>query len=92
MIKIDHMIRLYRALICCFLLCALWGCGTDMEKETFGVYLIPKEGIAELLGEVVGLSECKKKVENIASYKNLVEYDYYCCLKTAESECVSRLK
>ena len=71
---------------------ALWACGKGMEKETFGVYLIPKEGMTELLGEVVGLSECKKKVENIAPYKNLVEYDYYCCLKTAESECASKLK
>ena len=86
------MIRIYRALIFCCLLWILWDCGKDMEKETFGVYLIPKEGMAELLGEVVGLSECKKKVENIAPYKNLVEYDYYCCLKTAESECASKLK
>ncbi len=68
------------------------GCGKDLEKETFDVYLIAKDGKEEKVDTVVGISECRKKAENLALYKNYIEYDYTCCLKTADSDCAEKHK
>jgi len=67
-------------------------CGKDLEKETFDVYLIDKEGQEKKVGTVTGISQCRMKAENLALYQNYIEYDYHCCLKTPDNSCAEKLK
>ncbi len=67
-------------------------CGKDLEKETFDVYLIDKDGQEKKVDTVTGISQCRMKAENLALYQNYIEYDYYCCRKTAENSCTEKLK
>ena len=67
-------------------------CGKDLEKETFDVYLIDKDGQEKKVDTVTGISQCRMKAENLALYQNYIEYDYHCCLKTADNSCVEKLK
>ena len=67
-------------------------CGKDLEKETFDVYLIDKDGQEKKVDTVTGISQCRMKAENLALYQNYIEYDYHCCLKTADNSCAEKLK
>jgi len=67
-------------------------CGKDLEKETFDVYLIDKEGQEKKVDTVTGISQCRMKAENLALYQNYIEYDYHCCLKTPDNSCAEKLK
>ena len=67
-------------------------CGKDLEKETFDVYLIDKDGQEKKVDTVTGISQCRMKAENLALYQNYIEYDYHCCLKTADNSCAENLK
>ena len=67
-------------------------CGKDLEKETFDVYLIDKKGQEKKVDTVTGISQCRMKAENLALYQNYIEYDYHCCLKTADNSCAEKLK
>ena len=67
-------------------------CGKDLEKETFDVYLIDKEGQEKKVDTVTGISQCRMKAKNLALYQNYIEYDYYCCLKTPDNSCAEKLK
>ena len=55
--------------------------GKNLEKETFDVYLIDKDGQEKKVDTVTGISQCRMKAENLALYQNYIEYDYHCCLK-----------
>jgi len=70
------------------------GCGSDLEQETFNVYIHPNKGEEQHLGEVKGISNCREKASNRAIYVNLKkgEWDYSCCLKTADSKCAKKYK
>ncbi len=76
-------------MMCLFLFCA---CGKDMEKETFDVYLIDKDGKEKKVDTVTGISQCRMKAENLALYQNYIEYDYHCCLKTPGNSCAEKHK
>ena len=67
-------------------------CGKDLEKETFDVYLIDKDGQEKKVDSVTGISQCRMKAENLALYQNYIEYDYHCCLKTPDNSCAEKLK
>ena len=67
-------------------------CGKDLEKETFDVYLIDKDGQEKKVDTVTGISQCRMKAENLALYQNYIEYDYHCCLKTPDNSCAKKLK
>ena len=67
-------------------------CGKDLEKETFDVYLIDKEGQEKKVDTVAGISQCRIKAENLALYQNYIEYNYHCCLKTPYNSCAEKLK
>ena len=67
-------------------------CGKDLEKETFDVYLIDKDGQEKKVDTVTGISQCRIKAENLALYQNYIEYDYHCCLKTPDNSCAEKLK
>ena len=67
-------------------------CGKDLEKETFDVYLIDKDGQEKKVDTVTGISQCRMKAENLALYQNYIEYDYYCCLKTPDNSCAEKIK
>lgn len=67
-------------------------CGKDLEKETFDVYLIDKDGQEKKVDTVTGISQCRMKAENLALYQNYIEYDYHCCLKTPDNSCAEKLK
>ena len=67
-------------------------CGKDLEKETFDVYLIDKDGQEKKVDTVTGISQCRMKAENLALYQNYIEYDYHCCLKAPNNSCVKKLK
>jgi hypothetical protein len=67
-------------------------CGKNLEKETFDVYLIDKDGQEKKVDTVTGISQCRMKAENLALYQNYIEYDYHCCLKTADNSCAEKLK
>ena len=67
-------------------------CGKDLEKETFDVYLIDKDGQEKKVDTVTGISQCRMKAENLALYQNYIEYDYHCCLKTPDNTCAEKLK
>ena len=67
-------------------------CVKDLEKETFDVYLIDKEGQEKKVDTVTGISQCRMKAENLALYQNYIEYDYHCCLKTPDNSCAEKLK
>jgi len=67
-------------------------CGKDLEKETFDVYLIDKDGQEKKVDTVTGISQCRMKAENLALYQNYIEYDYHCCLKTVDNSCAEKLK
>ena len=67
-------------------------CGKDLEKETFDVYLIDKDGQEKKVDTVTGISQCRMKAKNLALYQNYIEYDYYCCLKTPDNSCAEKLK
>ena len=43
-------------------------CGKDLEKETFDVYLIDKEGQEKKVATVTGILQCRMKAENLALY------------------------
>ncbi|HIE80147.1 MAG TPA: hypothetical protein EYQ03_05755, partial [Nitrospinaceae bacterium] len=62
-------------------------CGKNLEKETFDVYLIDKDGQEKKVDTVTGISQCRMKAENLALYQNYIEYDYHCCLKTPDNSC-----
>ena len=68
------------------------GCGKDLEKETFDVYLIDKDGQEKKVDTVTGISQCRMKAENLALYQNYIEYDYHCCLKPPDNSCAEKLK
>ena len=67
-------------------------CGKDLERETFDVYLIDKDGQEKKVDTVTGISQCRMKAENLALYQNYIEYDYHCCLKTPDNSCAEKLK
>ena len=67
-------------------------CGKDLEKETFDVYLIDKDGQEKKVDTVTGISQCRMKAKNLALYQNYIEYDYHCCLKTPDNSCAEKLK
>ena len=67
-------------------------CGKDLEKETFDIYLIDKAGQEKKVDTVTGISQCRMKAKNLALYKNYIEYDYHCCLKTPDNSCAEKLK
>ena len=67
-------------------------CGKDLEKETFDVYLIDKDGQEKKVDTVTGISQCRMKAENLALYQHYIEYDYHCCLKTPDNSCAEKLK
>jgi len=67
-------------------------CGKDLEKETFDVYLIDKDGQEKKVDTVTGISQCRMKAENLALYQNYIEYDYHCCLKTPDNSCAEKIK
>ena len=67
-------------------------CGKDLEKETFDVYLIDKDGQEKKVDTVTGISQCRMKAKNLALYQNYIEYDYHCCLKTPDNSCTEKLK
>ena len=67
-------------------------CGKNLEKETFDVYLIDKDGQEKKVDTVTGISQCRMKAENLALYQNYIEYDYHCCLKTPNNSCAEKLK
>ena len=67
-------------------------CGKNLEKETFDVYLIDKDGQEKKVDTVTGISQCRIKAENLALYQNYIEYDYHCCLKTPDNSCAEKLK
>jgi hypothetical protein len=67
-------------------------CGKNLEKETFDVYLIDKDGQEKKVDTVTGISQCRMKAENLALYQNYIEYDYHCCLKTPDNSCAEKLK
>ena len=67
-------------------------CGKDLEKETFDVYLIDKDGQEKKVDTVTGISQCRMKAENLALYQNYIEYDYHCYLKTPNNSCAEKLK
>ena len=67
-------------------------CGKDLEKETFDVYLIDKDGQEKKVDTVTGISQCRMKAKNLALYQNYIEYDYYCCLKTSDNSCAEKIK
>ena len=67
-------------------------CGKNLEKETFDVYLIDKDGQEKKVDTVTGISQCRMKAKNLALYQNYIEYDYYCCLKTPDNSCAEKLK
>ena len=67
-------------------------CGKDLEKETFDVYLIDKDGQEKKVDTVTGISQCRMKAKNLALYQNYIEYDYHCCLKTPDNSCAKKLK
>jgi len=69
-------------------------CGIDLEQETFNVYIQPNKGGEEYLGEVKGISNCRETASIWALYNNLREgeWDYTCCLKTADSKCAKKYK
>ena len=67
-------------------------CGKDLEKETFDVYLIDKEGQEKKVDTVTGISQCRMKAENLALYQNYIEYDYHCCVKSPDNSCAEKLK
>ena len=67
-------------------------CGKDLEKETFDVYLIDKDGQEKKVDTVTAVSQCRMKAENLALYQNYIEYDYHCCLKTPDNSCAEKLK
>ena len=67
-------------------------CGKDLEKETFDIYLIDKDGQEKKVDTVTGISQCRMKAENLALYQNYIEYDYHCCLKTPDNSCAEKLK
>ena len=67
-------------------------CGKDLEKETFDVYLIDKDGQEKKVDTVTGISQCRMKAKNLALYQNYIEYDYYCCLKTPDNSCAEKIK
>ena len=67
-------------------------CGKDLEKETFDVYLIDKDGQEKKVDTVTGISQCRMKAENLALYQNYIEYDYHCCLKTPDNFCAEKHK
>ena len=67
-------------------------CGKNLEKETFDVYLIDKDGQEKKVDTVTGISQCRMKAENLALYQNYIEYDYHCCLKTTDNSCAEKLK
>mgnify|MGYP001222206896 FL=1 len=43
-------------------------CGKDLEKETFDVYLIDKEGQEKKVDTVTDILQCRMKAENLALY------------------------
>ena len=67
-------------------------CGKNLEKETFDVYLIDKDGQEKKVDTVTGIPQCRMKAENLALYQNYIEYDYHCCLKTPDNSCAEKLK
>jgi len=67
-------------------------CGKNLEKATFDVYLIDKDGQEKKVDTVTGISQCRMKAENLALYQNYIEYDYHCCLKTPDNSCAEKLK
>ncbi|NIQ01903.1 MAG: hypothetical protein GWM98_17120 [Nitrospinaceae bacterium] len=75
-------------LAACLLASALLaGCGKDLEKEKFHVFLTNPEGKEEDLGIVTGLSQCRNKVRTRAQYQKYESWDYFCCLITDKSDC-----
>ena len=81
--------------IACLLFIATFaGCGSDLEQETFNVYIQPNKGGEEYLGEVKGISNCRETASTWALYNNLREgeWNYTCCLKTADSKCAKKYK
>ena len=87
--KISQLWIQATAMMCLVLFSA---CGKDLEKETFDVYLIDKEGQEKKVDTVTGISQCRMKAENLALYQNYIEYDYYCCLKTPDNSCAEKIK
>ena len=87
--KISQLWILATVMMCLVLFSA---CGKDLEKETFDVYLIDKDGQEKKVDTVTGISQCRMKAKNLALYQNYIEYDYYCCLKTPDNSCAEKLK
>ena len=87
--KISQLLIQATVMMCLVLFPA---CGKDLEKETFDVYLIDKEGQEKKVDTVTGISQCRMKAENLALYQNYIEYDYHCCLKTPDNSCAEKLK
>jgi len=86
--------RVFPYIACLLFIASLASCGSNLEQETFNVYIQPNKGEEEYLGEVKGISNCREKASTRALYINLKEgeWDYSCCLKTEDSKCAKKYK
>jgi len=75
-------------LILCVFQLSQNGCGPDLEKETFDLYLYDKIKKKELpMGAVEGITACREKAIASAPYYNITDFEYSCCLKTSGPKC-----
>ncbi len=66
----------------------------DTNNNYYNVlFITPKEG-RKYIGTVKGLSSCKYTASNYYAHRRswIKEWDYVCCLRTKESECLEEVK